>query len=221
MSSSRQLSRQGLPVMSDIQLGILQSLRAAKRRDDPFVLVSAHPRTLRSMVEHDWMYEGQEKHFAITGRGLNALAVYEAPSPRHDDGLCPDCRFRPVHVYTTGRRDGYCLECKKEHQRLGYKRNAQQVRSITCPQCKERPRQQYSHGRYHAYCKECRHANRAEERRLRRIRDLERVQRGEFLPCRCCHEKPRYVTGKTVQDYCPECYHQKQRRRMFARVMYR
>jgi hypothetical protein len=31
------------------------------------------------------------------------------------------------------------------------------------------------------------------------------VRAGEVLLCYRCHQRPRQVTGNTVQDYCREC----------------
>lgn len=220
MTKYRQLRRRGLPIMSNFQMSILQQLRESKQQGTPFSpLADIHRRTLDSLIEHDWIFESpglDGVKYSITKRGENALKVYEAPSSRHDDGLCPDCRIRPVHIYGTGRRDGYCTVCKSKRQKRSYRTADYHPQTHICPRCEVRQRHRRSNGRYYAWCKECRAANRFDEREKRKKRDLERTANGEFLPCRRCKIRPRRVFPTYVEDYCAECsreYHYVYRRR--------
>ena len=109
--------RQGLPLMTTIMLAVLQRLRDANNDGRKFIhLDDVHGRTLRSMETRDWIFSSpglDGTRHCITGRGLKALAVYEAPSKKRDDGLCPACGTNPIHYYATGKRAGYCERCLK------------------------------------------------------------------------------------------------------------
>lgn len=206
-------------------LALLQDMRKAKRSGFNFVsLVGVHKSTINAAIEHDWIFESEGPDglkYTITGRGEEDLTLYESPKKEyHFDSICPTCRQRPIEVYSTGRRAGYCHQCKVERDQRRYATTQQRVKSELCPKCKQRPRMKYKNGRkYHAYCKECRRADRIVERKLRHKRDLERVQAGEFLPCRRCKKCPRWVTGTTVQDYCYDCAQIYKRERMFQKIL--
>jgi hypothetical protein len=213
----KQRHRQGLPVMSQKQMKILQDLRAAKRNDSPFqYLDDVHPKTLRSLTRNDWVFEskGDDKdrtRYRITLRGEQALAVYEKPPRYRTDGICPQCNERPRRVDESGEVQPYCLECSRELGRKAYaKKGHRKKPNQLCPSCRERTRYQYPSGHIIAYCKPCRDAKRKEEKRRKNERLLERIKQGELILCVRCKERPRYHGKKVVYDYCRECYRYQQ-----------
>lgn len=228
MTKSKYLKRQGLPCITRHLLAILQLLRDTRQKREFLPLPGVHRRTIRSLLKRDWIIETREllpqSHFDITGRGEKALRVYEAPSRKHSDGLCPACRETPVHVYNTGTPAGYCKACLKEHHSKQYALKGHQYQpDVLCPDCGVRNRHVCSTGFIKPYCHACLKKHAREERRRKHARLLERVQGGEFLPCCRCKTEPRYYTECVVYDYCYACYrdyqNDYQRRRKLQRVM--
>lgn len=213
--ASKQKQRAGLPAMSYLMQAILQQLRASQPEHAFLNLAHVHSRTLRAMEEHDWIVradKGAGKGFyAITGRGLKALAVYEAPSGYRFDGLCPDCGINPKRVSASGRQFGYCVECNRLRSNRKYQENGHQYRSdALCPDCGERPRMVCSTGFIKPYCRECNRRRMKDERRRKYARKLARIRAGEFIGCCRCKDNPVYVAGSQVYDYCYDCYREKQ-----------
>lgn len=212
---SKQVKRHGLPPMTRCMAEVLAELRAAQQADMPFIhLPDLHYRTRRSLILRDWIFASpglDGTRYKITGRGLKALAVYEQPIQRRDDGLCPTCGVRPRKVAKTGYVYGYCAECQRLHDNRQFALKGHQLDpNSLCPRCGERPRYRYPSGFIIAYCYECRAAMRQDERRRKHARLLARIQAGEFIPCIRCKKCPRYHTDKLVYDYCHECYRAQQ-----------
>lgn len=206
------LKRHNLPLATPVMLEVLRFLRQCQHDGWPFVtLDDIHKRTLNSLFNRDWIArsDGPDRRYKITARGLHALKIYEAPSSRRSDGLCPSCGIRPKRVYPSGRLYGYCIECEREHKRKMYQMGRTRMNpDAPCCQCHERPRYRTANGHVYAYCAECRHERRAAERTRQHALNLERIRRGEVLLCRRCKQRPRRYTDKYVYDYCPECQRQ-------------
>lgn len=213
----RMLQRRGLPMMTRRMFNILRRLRTADEGDAPFItLDDVHKRTINSLVARDWIVASKkafgEVRYRITGRGLKALKVYEVPSEKRSDGLCPRCGVNERRVYDTGRLSAYCEDCENHHNRRQYAMKGHQyVPGRLCPDCGERPRHECSTGFIKPYCHECGIRRAKEERRRKHDRLLERIQAGEFIPCCRCKKKPRYHTQRQVYDYCHECYRRQQK----------
>jgi hypothetical protein len=212
--TSEQLKRKGLPTMSQIMMEVLYNLREASQAGYPFIaLEGVHSRTINTLLERDWMLESKGLdgvRYRITGRGLHALAVYEQPSRRFD-GICPRCDIRPRTTYGTGTPCPYCDECKREIGRKQYALRGNRLNPDgLCAQCQTNKRHTYPSGKTIPYCMVCRKARRKHERELRQKNLLTRIEQGEFLPCYRCREQPRHHTGKTVHDYCYDCYREYQ-----------
>lgn len=205
---ARKLTNQ--PLMTALMERALQQLRGADQAGAPFVhLPDVHKHTIRALVKRDWIFASKGldgTRYRITGRGLKALKAYEQP-PRRYDGICPVCGVRPKKVYPGGRQYGYCDECEREHKRRMWKMKGKQLdRTAPCSDCGIRPRHIYPSGAIIIYCYECRQSRRAEERRRKHARLLERIRSGEVILCIRCHAAPRYHTTNTVYDYCYDCY---------------
>jgi hypothetical protein len=206
--TTKQATRQGLPTMSQAMMRVLYRLREAKQTEWHFIMIEdADPRTLRTLVRRDWIVCSQIQgiRYAITGRGLQALEVYEQPSHRFD-GICPDCQKRPKMRYSTGTQAGYCKACIQVRQKQAYAEKGNQLNPEgLCAQCGKRQRHTYPSGYTIIYCAKCRTKRRKKERRQKHKSLLKRIKQGEFLPCYRCREKPRYHTANTVYDYCHDC----------------
>lgn len=220
--------RNGLPTITARMQTILQRLRAAKDDGHPFIYLNdVHQRTLKALLERDWIFGSaasklDRTRYTITGRGEKALAVYERPSPRRLDGICPMCGIHPKKRYGE-RLYGYCGECGKIARRRQYNLKGRQLNPDgLCPTCKMRPRHISRNGKLIAYCTECRHAKRAAERRKTKERLAERFATGDIPLCITCKAAPRYRTPNSIYDYCYDCFRQYQnrynRRRKLARV---
>lgn len=194
--------------MSELQMAVLRQLREAKWNGSPFIEISSiHHRTLRSLIEHDWVFEspGQDGvRYTITGRGEDALKVYEAPVKRRYDGICPNCGKRPKHINKNGKQIGYCKECDALHKRrqaaLG---RAQGDIHRTCSRCRKRPRKQFPGGKYSTYCDHCTRVTKRQWKRKYRKVLMARARRGELMCC-ICKVKPVVYTENSVYDYCRE-----------------
>ena len=218
---SRQRRRQGL-LMSYQQLQILQYMREACDTGFPFVaLDGVHGRTINSLIRHDWIVESpglDGTRYKITGRGLKALAIFEEPV-QTPHPLCSRCQQRPRRTRQDGSTGCYCVDCYRRIHREHYAEYGNQLRPDgLCAACKKRKRHVYASGFVIAYCQQCRNARRTAERKRKRARLLRRVQAGEVIPCtrRGCSE-PRYVSGKTVQEFCYAHYREYQNERRIAR----
>lgn len=217
----------GLPSMTGKMQRILSALREAHELGAPWQRVAGmHGRTRRSLLERDWIVNDGAKGTLcrVTGRGRKALAAYEARCAYRYDGICPACGERPKHVAPSGRRHGYCLECKREHQLKQYRLKGHQLDpNGVCASCKQAPRCRWPSGEMSVYCADCLKARRRVERRAKHDRLLARIAAGEGIPCIRCKRAPRYIAGRTVFDYCHACYREQQntarRRKEYARVL--
>lgn len=212
--------RDGLPSCTYRMLAVLQTLRAAKQADCPFVLLPGiHKRTLNALTERDWIFESDAPdgtRYTITGRGLKALKVYSEPNRYRTDGLCKDCG-RPRKQAKSGYTYIYCDECQKQHNNRAYRLKGNQLKPDgLCARCGKRQRHTYPSGHTIPYCKPCRDRMRKGERKRKQRRLLKRIQEGEHIPCLKC-DQPRYVSGNTVQDYCYTHYRTQQRKAALKR----
>jgi len=211
--ATRTLNRAGLPTMQIVMLPVLQRLRDAERLEQPFVHLNeddVHDSTIKALIERDWIVcasKGleQERTYRITGRGLKALKVYEAPPARRTDGMCCRCCEFPRGVYTTGRKKPYCDSCEKALYDRKMALGIYYVRERICPVCKTRPVRVCSTGFIKHYCAECERARNKLDRNKKMKRLLSRIRAGEHLPCPDCGRQ-RYHTAKAVYDRCYECH---------------
>lgn len=212
----KQLRRSGLPAMSRKMMHILQYLRQAKHENFPFADLPAevHGRTINTLVERDWILASKGLdgvRYSITGRGLKALKVYEAPTRRFD-GICCRCNERPRYQAKNGKLQPYCLPCNRRIGRRQHALRGRRLREETpCSRCKTRPRHRPASGRLIAYCIECKREQRKEEKQRAKKRLLKRLRAGEFVPCIRCKEQPRHYAANSVYDYCEACYRAMQR----------
>lgn len=210
-----QRERHGM-VMTRREMGILQYLHQAKERDSecPFAdLPGVHKLTIRALMRKGWIFISPGKgldtpKYYISEQGERALRIFEQP-PRRYDGICPSCNERPVHISSSGRRTGYCLECGNELSRRKYHHGVPKGSedNSVCPRCNKRPRHVLPGGKQITYCEHCNRVMKRRNKRKNKQRKMELARRGELL-CIRCKAKPRHYTDKSVYDYCEDCWHQ-------------
>lgn len=210
----KQRQRAGMPSITRKMYNVLAFLKQAKDADYPFVPLppGIDARTIRALCElsRGWVFASpglDGVRYTITGAGEKALKVY-TPTVKRGDGICPRCGERPRRVRKQGANIGtpapYCAACENRMARRKYRLGVDRLLpDRLCSRCRKRPRYVASTGRVYTYCRHCK--NVLHRRRHRRERKflLKRALAGEHIPCRRenCDE-PRYVSGKTVQDYC-------------------
>lgn len=200
--------RRDLPLITPPMMKVLLALRAAAEADSPFIHLHVHGSTIKSLLDRDWIFASPGSdgtRYKVTGRGLNALKVYE-PTLRRTDGICPECGKNPKHIRSSGEVDGYCIGCLRKQaqreRRLGINHKNPDA---LCPRCKQRPRYRQPGGEVITWCKECDRERKREAKREKRRQQLELVHAGGFIKCRkadcqnCVH-----FTGKSVYDMCPD-----------------
>ena len=210
---------EGLAHMTAIMLLALRELKVSKDDEFPFVaLAGFDPRTAKALVARDWAVastgiDGSVK-YKITGRGENALAAYDSPMKRRDDGGCAVCGAER-HVGKTGFEYAYCIICLKK-RRENRKRYGK--KPGICPGCGERDKHITENGIVRSYCKPCRHkkAKRYRKRAQKRLRWKKQI--GLSMPCYSCKKRERHQYGNTVSDYCLECAQAYQRKRRAERA---
>lgn len=222
--------RAGLPTCTGNMLEMMKHIRD---KGNPFAYVDdVDPRTIRALVIRDWIVQSSgikegsrkreridEDRYRLTPRGERALKVYEIPPEEYakrSDGICCRCGKNERGYYSTGRRKPYCDDCLKKiaarkYALLGYQKNPG-----ICPKCGKREKHIQANGKVRSYCKPCRRKL-SKRRRKRRNKNLvKRAKAGEVFLCYRCHERPRYLTGNTLQDYCRPCQLEYQRERRKA-----
>lgn len=210
--TSQSRRRGDLPAMTGRMHTVLKRLVDAKR-GDLFMpaLMDVHGRTLRALVERDWIAESRGldgMRYYITGRGIKAYAVYSRGGHRFD-GMCR-CGQRPRGYYSTGKRKPYCNVCLALYARRRFKLKGYQLKAETpCSRCKKRPRHVYPSGKRITYCTHCRQVLRRTERKQKMKRKLWLISIGRPPICLKC-DSPVYHTPKTVYDYCYTHYRQQQ-----------
>lgn len=206
--------RGDLPLMTLHMMEILQQLRAADESGFPFVTMKLHYKTSDGLIDRDWVVRSiginGDEAWKITGRGLDALRVYERPGPRRD-GICPDCGIKPKQVSRNGTVYGYCHDCNQKHYKRQFALKGNQLKPEgLCARCKKRPRHIYPSGFVIVYCKKCLRVHRKAERRRKHQQLFKRIANGELILCIRCKTEPRYHTRKVVYDYCHACYRELQ-----------
>lgn len=180
-------------------------------------LNDVHGRTIRSLVQRDWIVQGDMKNgsgrqYKITGRGVKACKIYEIPPEEYDnrrwDGICSRCGQEERSTYSTGNLKPYCDSCMKKMNKRKYALQGYQKKEGICPMCKKRSKHVMPSGEVRSYCKQCRRKRAKKYRQAKYKRELAQVKAGETLLCYRCHKQPRYVTANTVQDYCEHCTRQ-------------
>ena len=210
------LKRYNLPSTTGRMLDVLGVLRDALQADSPYIaLPDTDSRTIKALFEREWIAEVSVlsvPHFGITGRGLKALKVYESPTTKRSDGLCPRCCERPRAIRKTGVPQPYCKQCESQNSKRQYKLGLYRMRPQgMCARCQKRPRFVASTGKTYSYCRHCKNLNRRREHRRERKQLLARLINGEHVACiKDGCDKPRYVSGKSVQDYCYQHYREYQ-----------
>jgi hypothetical protein len=204
----------GMPEMTRTMMDILCRLAAA-RDEQGYQLIplpGLRGNTRKALPQRDWMFESTlvfaEPRYQITGRGVEALKLYSLPlEPRRHDDICPTCELRPVAYSASGKRGGYCKECRAElDKRKQQRRHGGRRPHQLCPVCGERERQVFPGGKIASYCAECRQARRAADRQLKYERQLARIAAGEFIPCSTCGIRPVHYGDTYVYDRCHECF---------------
>lgn len=195
--------------MTRNMMSVLIQLRSAQAFDSPFIsLPGVDPRTISALYERDWItggsgFDGQR--YKITGRGLKALAVYE-PQVKRTDGLCPRCSERPRRMRKTGIAAPYCGQCESRMQRRNYVLGLNTPNpELPCCRCRKRSRYIASTGKVYTECRHCKNLRQRRRHKRERRELLARIVAGEHIGCRKAGcEQQRWVTGKTVQDFCRE-----------------
>lgn len=200
---------EGFPHMT---FAMFQALHALNHRDDVGYLWllpdGIHKHTINALIRNHWVFESRGLDgvkYQILPEGLRALRVYSRP-PKRIDGICPNCNERPVNYSSSGRRDGYCVEClrelsKRKRQRPHGCRKPGQL----CPMCGERERHVSPSGKIRTYCTECRRIRAVDDRKKKHQDKLERIASGEIILCCQCGEGPVHYGDTWVSDYCPNC----------------
>lgn len=207
--------RRGLPMMTPRLMSILIMLRDVHDTDDAYLpLDGIHHRTLYALLDREWIAEitvDGLPRYGITGRGLKALKVYE-PEVKRTDGLCPRCCERPRFIFKTGTQAPYCKQCTSEIGKRQYRLKLYRPSPDgICARCQKRPRYVASSGKVYCYCQHCKNLLHRREHKRKREDLFIRVIAGEHVPCtRNGCDRPRYVSGRTVQDYCYQHYREYQ-----------
>lgn len=218
--------RDGLEPMSGQMKRILQYLRDAKERGEPFVALSyplAQRKTLHTLMERDWVFRSTgldgSLTYKITSRGEKALDVYE-PIRNRKDGICPHCNERPRPVWPSGKLGNYCAECESEIGKHKRTRPRKAPPQKPCPRCKKRERRIYPNGRYSAYCKRCETVNRRKNARKQRRRELKLVQAGGPAPlCAKCKQQPVCIHPNSLSKYCLTCKRTVEESAKYTRIL--
>lgn len=189
-------------------LEALKLLRDAKRIVWPFIpLEGFHKLTIDALVRRDWIYASRGldgTRYKITDAGERALRIFEKPSRRNPDKVCPTCGVRPKHVTRTGKMHGYCIECDRDLGRRKRLHNAPRFKSLICPRCQKHKRYKYPGGKFATYCKRCNRLMKRRNKKANKQRKIEQARRGELI-CIRCKTNPRHYTEKSVYDYCRGC----------------
>lgn len=217
--------RANLPLCTQKMLDVLKRLRASKEAGYPFIsLDDVHSLTLRSLQNRDWIVrslgvkgECANVVYSITGRGVKACAIYEIPPEEYDqrrwDNICCRCGKNERGIYASGSRKPYCDACLKDIERRTRTLFGYQTKEGPCPMCGTRQKHVTKSGRVRPYCKPCRRKRSKQYRQEKYKREYAQVQAGELLLCYRCHKRPRWLTGRTLQDYCYECAQSYKRQR--------
>ncbi|GEM_PF-6664970 len=207
---------QNYPPMSKKQHDVLGRLMAAKQADALWIeLDGVDPRTTRALFERDLIFKSEHEtgtRYKITLRGEKAYKAYLKPR-RRSDGICPRCGCEPVHHSASGKSAGYCKSCVSKIYKRRYELNINQRRhDRLCARCHKFPVYVRKSGRAIAYCLSCYRVRGRKQHRKRRKQEYKRLLAGEKLLCPKCGQ-PRYVTGRTIQDYCFQHYSEYRRAR--------
>lgn len=198
-------------------LTVMHRLAVAADSNWPFIhLPDVHRRTLNSLVQRDWAVRSPGRdgvRYKLTGRGRAALETYAVPTEVYDtrrwDGLCPDCGKREKVKAPNGKTYGYCEHCLS----IRHAKKSSSKNPGLCPSCKTRQKHITASGKVRSYCKPCRRQHSKAYRKRYNAEIKRRIeQEGYIKYCSSCHEKPVYITGNTVTDYCYECYRKQQNR---------
>lgn len=197
----------GMSITSPM-LEALKLLRDAKKLEWPFIpLPGFHKLTVDALVRRRWVFASSGMdgvRYKITDAGERALRIFEKPSRRNPDKICPTCGIRPKHISASGRLNAYCTECERDLGRRKWQHNAPRFKSHTCPRCEKRPRHQYPNGKTATYCERCIRTTKRQNKKKNKQRKIEQARRGELI-CIRCKANPRHYTEKSVYDYCRDC----------------
>ena len=205
--TSRKLT--GYPVMTVQKMIVLMFLRDSADAGYPFAIVEAQSRTIQTLMVADLIVRSpglDGERYKITGRGRKTLEVYLQPLKRRSDGICPRCGERPLGVYKSGNRTAYCKPCQAERSAERYAEKGYEKNPGICPTCGVREKHITSTGNVRSYCQPCRRKYAKKERRRRQKRLNWKIDIGLPVLCIKCKERQRVRHGKTVYDYCHECY---------------
>jgi hypothetical protein len=227
MSKYRNRSPYG--VITEAMFQTLKRLAESYANEFPFIaLDGVRGQTIRALQDRDWLVVSNGldgTRYAITGRGLKAFKIFNTPSGRRNDNMCPSCGIRPRGgFFPSGDIRPYCRECERiNHNKHNDEHGGLHNPNIPCSSCKKNNRHRYSSGRASAYCKTCLKENHRREHKAQNERKLDRIRNDETILCSKCKEAPVYVCRQSVSAYCYACFRQYQnessKRRAFARVI--
>ncbi len=199
---------EGYGRLSEKQAIVLRMLQSGVDAGFPFQAISVHKVTIDALVRNDFVFRSvgiDGIKYKITSRGSNILKMYEMPvESRRYDGICPTCGIRNRHIYPSGRKYGYCLECesgrrKRQAQMHGYRPKL--VKERICPCCKIRMCHVRESGVLVSSCLKCRNEVDRERRPARTAARLAAIAIGDAPKCCKCDEDV-YSTERSVYDYC-------------------
>lgn len=164
----RQRLLYGFPRMTAPMMEALTVLHKSEAAGFPFVHLHGYdPRTLRKMMEHDWIISSDGLdgvRYRMTRRGQRAYQAYSVRTHR-TDGLCPQCGERPRAVSRTGRTHRYCAACHSTNAKQRYAEHGlEYAPDSPCARCKQAPRHISKNGSKSAYCRACLGVRRQEKR---------------------------------------------------------
>jgi hypothetical protein len=223
---SKMWRRANLQSCTQLMLDVLERLHHANNNGVPYLyLEDVNQHTINALIDRDWILgsfalKNIDTSYRITGRGRKAYEIYSVPVEEYDirrfDGICCRCGLNERGFYNSGTRMPYCESCTKKIDRRKYALQGYQKKQGLCPDCGLRQKHVMASGEVRSYCKPCRRKRAAKYRQEKYRRELKKVQAGEILLCYRCHENPRWLTGKTLQDYCHECSQKYKRERRYA-----
>lgn len=200
-------------IMTHKQMDVLLHLRQAKELDPecPYTaLDGVYKSIINALTEKGWVWfspglDGTKYYISVHGE--RALRIFEKPTGKRYDGICPDCGIRPKHISSSGRKSGYCLECGNRLGRRKYHHGVPKGSSDNgnCPRCNKRPRHVLPGGKQTTYCDYCTRVLKRRNKRKNKQRLIEKARRGELM-CIRCKKNPRHFTEKSVYDYCFSCW---------------
>jgi hypothetical protein len=195
------------------QYGILCQLRDALQSQQSPMLIPIHNKrdenTLALLQRRDWIIGSwklfNEPRYAITSRGLKALAIAEKPRAYRRANLpCAECGNAPRHVYPSGVRISTCLACHNAYNRAHRATHGPVYRSDRPCSC-GKPRAVSASGVVYGHCQDCRRAQCHQSQIRRAQRMQEAIATGNIPLCKRCGKAPIHISPSAAHTGCKDC----------------